>query len=99
MGVFSFASGAIAGRTAESVAKRVRDTVFDNIQHLTFTYHDQTKTGELIQRSISDIDAIRRFFADQAICIGRTLRVHPDLARGPEIDVRQTQMAACTPTP
>jgi ATP-binding cassette subfamily B protein len=38
---------------------------------LTFTYHDQTKTGELIQRSTSDIDAIRRFYADQGIGIGR----------------------------
>jgi len=71
MGIFAFASGALAGRTAEGIAKRVRDYVFDHIQHLTFTYHDQTKTGELIQRSTSDIDAIRRFFADQAIGIGR----------------------------
>jgi ATP-binding cassette subfamily B protein len=71
MGVFAFGSGALAGRTAEGVAKRVRDYVFDHIQHLTFTYHDQTKTGELIQRSTSDIDAIRRFFADQAIGVGR----------------------------
>lgn len=71
MGVFSFASGALAARTAEGIAKRVRDYVFNHIQHLTFTYHDQTKTGELIQRSTSDIDAIRRFFADQAIGIGR----------------------------
>jgi ATP-binding cassette subfamily B protein len=71
MGVFSFLSGALAGRTAEGVAKRVRDYVFDHIQHLTFTYHDQTNTGELIQRSTSDIDAIRRFFADQAIGVGR----------------------------
>ena len=71
MGVFAFFSGALAGRTAESVAKRVRDYVFDHIQNLTFSYHDQTKTGELIQRSTSDIDAIRRFFADQAIGIGR----------------------------
>jgi ATP-binding cassette subfamily B protein len=71
MGVFAFSSGALAGRTAEGIAKRVRDYVFDHIQHLSFTYHDQTKTGELIQRSTSDIDAIRRFFADQAIGIGR----------------------------
>lgn len=70
-GVFSFVSGSLAGRTSESIAKRVRDYVFDHIQHLTFTYHDQTKTGELIQRSTSDIDAIRRFFADQAIGVGR----------------------------
>ena len=71
MGIFAFTSGALAGRTAEGIAKRVRDYVFDHIQHLTFTYHDQIKTGELIQRSTSDIDAIRRFFADQAIEIGR----------------------------
>lgn len=71
MGIFAFVSGALAGRTAESIAKRIRDYVFDHIQHLTFTYHDQTNTGELIQRSTSDIDAIRRFFADQAIGIGR----------------------------
>jgi ATP-binding cassette subfamily B protein len=71
MGAFSFASGAMAARTAESVAKRVRDYVFDHIQNLTFSYHNQTKTGELIQRSTSDIDAIRRFFADQVIGVGR----------------------------
>ena len=71
MGGFAFASGALAGRTAEGIAKRVRDYVFDHIQHLTFTYHDQTNTGELVQRSTSDIDAIRRFYADQAIGIGR----------------------------
>jgi ATP-binding cassette subfamily B protein len=71
MGIFAFASGALAGRTAEGIAKRVRDYVFDHIQHLTFTYHDQTNTGEMVQRSTSDIDAIRRFYADQAIGIGR----------------------------
>jgi ATP-binding cassette subfamily B protein len=71
MGIFAFVSGSLAGRTSEGIAKRVRDYVFDHIQHLTFTYHDQTNTGELIQRSTSDIDAIRRFFADQAIGIGR----------------------------
>ena len=71
MGIFAFVSGTLAGRTAEGIAKRVRDYVFDHIQHLNFTYHDQTKTGELIQRSTSDIDAIRRFYADQAIGIGR----------------------------
>ena len=71
MGVFSFISGALAGKTAEGIAKRVRDYLFDHIQNLSFTYHDQTNTGELIQRSTSDIDAIRRFYADQAIGIGR----------------------------
>jgi ATP-binding cassette subfamily B protein len=70
-GGFTFVSGALAARTAEGIARRVRDYIYDHIQHLSFTYHDQTKTGELIQRSTSDIDAIKRFFADQAIGVGR----------------------------
>ncbi len=70
-GVFTFLSGSLAARTSESIAQRLRDFIYDHIQRLTFTYHDQTKTGELIQRSTSDIDAVRRFFAEQAIGAGR----------------------------
>jgi len=70
-GVFTFLSGSLAARTSERIAQRLRDFIYDHIQRLTFTYHDQTKTGELIQRSTSDIDAVRRFFAEQAIGAGR----------------------------
>jgi ATP-binding cassette subfamily B protein len=70
-GGFSFISGALAARTAESITRRVRDYVYDHLQRLSFAYHNQTKTGELIQRATSDIDAVRRFFADQAIGVGR----------------------------
>ncbi len=70
-GSLSFMSGRLASRTAESVALRLRNYMYDHIQRLSFTYHDRTQTGELIQRSTSDMDAIRRFFADQAIGMGR----------------------------
>jgi len=70
-GAFTFVSGALAARTSESIAQRLRDFIFDHIQRLTFSYHDQTKTGDLIQRATSDIEAVRNFFAAQAIGIGR----------------------------
>ncbi len=70
-GGFSFFSGRLAAKTAEGVARRLRNYLFDHIQHLSFTYHSKTETGELIQRSTSDVDALRRFFADQAIGVGR----------------------------
>ena len=70
-GMFSFLSGRWAALTAEGVARRLRNYLYNHIQRMTFTYHDQTKTGELIQRSTSDVDAVRRFFADQAIGAGR----------------------------
>ena len=72
-GFFTFVSGALAARTAEGIVRQLRNYLFDHIQRLTFTYHDQTPIGELIQRSTSDVDALRRFFADQIIGLGRIL--------------------------
>jgi len=70
-GTFTFLSGRLSAQTAEGVALRLRNYLYDHIQRLTFTYHDRTKTGELLQRSTSDVEAVRRFYADQAIALGR----------------------------
>jgi len=70
-GSFTFFSGRLAAYASEGVALRLRNFLFDHIQRLTFSYHDRTQTGELIQRSTSDVDALRRFYADQAIGVGR----------------------------
>jgi len=70
-GAFSFLSGRWAAQTAEGITLRLRNYLYDHIQRLSFTYHDRTQTGELIQRATSDVDAVRRFFADQAIGMGR----------------------------
>ncbi len=70
-GAFTFLSGKLAAHTAEGLAVRVRNYLFDHVQRLSFTYHDQNQTGDLIQRSTSDVDAVRRFFLDQAIGLGR----------------------------
>ncbi len=72
-GGFTFLSGVLASQTAEGITRRLRNYLYDHIQHLSFTYHSKTKTGELIERSTSDVDALRRFFSDQATNIGRIL--------------------------
>ncbi len=72
-GGFTFLSGRYAAQTAEGVARRLRNYLYDHIQRLTFSYHDRMETGELIQRSTSDVDAMRRFYAEQAIGIGRII--------------------------
>lgn len=72
-GGFTFLSGKLAARSTEGITLRLRNYLFDHIQRLPFTYHDHTQTGELIQRCTSDVDAVRRFFSDQAIELGRVL--------------------------
>jgi ATP-binding cassette subfamily B protein len=72
-GAFSFLSGKLTAQTAEGITRRLRNHLYDHIQRLSFTYHDQAQTGELIQRTTSDVDALRRFFAEQAIGAGRII--------------------------
>ncbi len=74
-GGFSFLSGRLAAYTAESVTLRLRKYLYDHIQRMTFTYHDMTSTGELIERATSDVEAMRRFYADQAIGISRIILI------------------------
>ena len=70
-GGFTYISGRLAAYSAEGVTRRIRNYLFDHIQRLSFTYHSKTQTGELIQRATSDVDAVRRFFSEQAIGVGR----------------------------
>jgi len=72
-GGLTYLSGRLAARSAEGITKRLREYLFDHLQRLSFAYHAQARSGDLIQRSTSDVDAIRRFFADQAINAGRIL--------------------------
>lgn len=67
----SFMSSWMANFTAENSTRRLRDYLFDHIQRLPYAYHSEAKTGDLLERATSDVDTIRRFFADQAIGIGR----------------------------
>jgi ATP-binding cassette subfamily B protein len=70
-GAFTFMSGRWSAAASEGVTARLRDYLFDHIQRLSFAYHDKTPTGQLIQRVTSDVDALRRFYAEQAIGAGR----------------------------
>jgi ATP-binding cassette subfamily B protein len=70
-GSCSYFSGRLAAFTAEGITRKLRNFLFDHIQHLDFSYHDKTPTGELIERCTSDVDALRRFYSEQAIGVGR----------------------------
>lgn len=68
---FTFISGWMASKASESITRRLRNFLFDHLQRLPYAYHAEAKTGNLISRSTSDVDAINRFYSEQAIGIGR----------------------------
>lgn len=71
--ISTFVSSWMASFTAENTTRRLRNHLFDHIQRLTYAYHAEAKTGDLLERATSDVDTLRRFFADQAIGMGRII--------------------------
>jgi ATP-binding cassette, subfamily B, multidrug efflux pump len=55
--------------TAARIGYDLRNSMYDRIQYLPFTYHDHTQTGQLITRCIEDVRSIQSFAGDSIIQI------------------------------
>lgn len=64
-GICAFFAGRGYAKSAEEVARSLRNTLFQHFQLLPFRYHDHTQTGELVQRATSDVDGVRKFYYEQ----------------------------------
>lgn len=71
--VFSYFAGRLMNKTAEGIARRLKNCLFDHMQFLSFSWHDKADTGDLIVRATSDIDAVRKLFSEQIYGICRVL--------------------------
>jgi len=72
-GLFIYLRGKWTAIASESIAKNLREELYDHLQHLSYEYHVKAETGDLIQRCTSDIETIRRFFAVQFIEVGSAI--------------------------
>lgn len=72
-GIFLYTKGKWSNSAAESIAKNIREKLYDHIQNLPYNYHVKAETGDLIQRCTSDLDTIRKFLAIQFVEIGRAV--------------------------
>jgi ATP-binding cassette subfamily B protein len=62
-GIFIFLHGYIKGKLAEGIAYDMRTKMYHHIQNLSFSYHNNVDTGDLIQRCTSDNDTIKSFLS------------------------------------
>jgi ATP-binding cassette subfamily B protein len=60
-GLFAFLQTYWAERNSQSVAFDLRNELFAKIQRLSFSYHDQTQTGQLMIRATDDVEKVRIF--------------------------------------
>ena len=71
--LFTFLQGVLAARVSQHVAFDMRNALYDKIQHLSFSYHDQAQTGQLLTRATSDVDQVRNFISMGVIQIVTTV--------------------------
>ena len=58
-GIVDFVLGRWTEVASQGVAYDVRNAIYDKLSSLSFSYHDQAQTGQLLARSISDVERIR----------------------------------------
>lgn len=64
-GFLMFVRGTLNTIATEGLALRIRAKLYSHIQDLSFGYHNKAETGDLIQRSTSDVETIRNFYQNQ----------------------------------
>jgi len=60
-GVFAFLQTYWAEKNSQSVAFDLRNDLYSKIQNLSFSYHDQNNTGQLMIRATDDVEKVRLF--------------------------------------
>ncbi len=60
-----FMNSYLKGVLAEKMAMDMRTKMYRHIQNLSFSYHSNVDTGDLMQRCTSDVETIKTFMANQ----------------------------------
>lgn len=66
-GVFTFLQSYLAERASQWVAYDLRNSLYEKVQTLSFSYHDRAQTGQLMTRATSDIEQLRMFIGQGLI--------------------------------
>ncbi len=66
-GLFNFGQSFWAEAASQGVAYDLRNRIFSKIQTLSFSYHDQAQTSQLLTRMTNDIEQIRSFLSTSLV--------------------------------
>jgi ATP-binding cassette subfamily B protein len=60
---FAFVQAFMAEKTSQGLAFDFRNELFAKLQRLSFSYYDQTQTGQIMIRATDDVEKVRLFIA------------------------------------
>jgi ABC-type multidrug transport system fused ATPase/permease subunit len=58
-GLFAYMQGNLSQRVSVLVAYDLRNVMYEHLQKLSFSFHDEVETGQLMSRLTADIEAVR----------------------------------------
>jgi ABC-type multidrug transport system fused ATPase/permease subunit len=61
-GLFAYGQGYLSQSISNLVAYDLRSMMYAHLQRLSFSFHDESETGQLMSRMTVDIEAVRNFF-------------------------------------
>lgn len=64
-GILKFIIGVFRQFTGETIIKKMRIELYEHIQNLPYSYHNNVDTGDLIQRCTTDTETIKSFLTNQ----------------------------------
>ena len=68
-----FGRDRLSAVASESIAKRLRETLYRRLHFVPMKFYDGTETGDLVQRCSSDIETVRVFMHDDVDEAGRAI--------------------------
>ena len=60
-GLFAYGQGYLSQAVSCRIGYDLRNQLYDHLQHLSFSFHDDSETGQLMSRMTADIEAVRNF--------------------------------------
>lgn len=72
-GLFNFLQGYWGEIASQGVAYDLRNTIFEKLQKLSFSYHDRSQTGKLMTRMTSDVELVRMFVGRGALMLASAI--------------------------
>ena len=62
-GIFAYGQTFFAEWISQRVAYDIRNSIYNHLQRLSFAYHDQAQTGQIMSRATQDVEGVRMFIS------------------------------------
>jgi len=68
-GVVNFGNSYLMEAVAQKVSYDIRNALYNHVLRLSFSFHDQAQTGQLMSRATADVEAVRMFLAMASLAL------------------------------